>query len=283
MSGRTAHRVRPAAASRSAAASTESVACCVATQPSSSRIPSANSTRGAKPRSLPRQRDVREAVPDVTGAELVHDLGLQVLLAQAAGQLAGDVEHRGGDAGAEVDGAVVGAAALERRHAAGGDVGDVHEVAALEAVLEHQRRLVVQQPAAEDRGHACVGVGQGLPVAVDVEEAHGHGGQAVGSGRSRGTSPRGRACSRRRSTSAAPACPHRWPGAPAAARSPGRPAPTAARPAARRFAPAATAGRARGSGSGPRRRSTSTRPPAPAPAGRGASRSPPAPRPRRSS
>ena len=45
--GGAAHRVRPAAASRSAAASTESVARCVATHPSSSRMPSANSTRGA--------------------------------------------------------------------------------------------------------------------------------------------------------------------------------------------------------------------------------------------
>ena len=40
--------------------------------------------------------------------------------------------------------------------------------------------VVVQQPAAEDRGHARIRVGQRLAVAVDIEEAHRDGRQPVG-------------------------------------------------------------------------------------------------------
>ena len=63
-----------------------------------------------------------------------------------------------------------------------GLVADVHEVAALAPVLEHQRRLPVPQAGGEDGEHARVRVRQGLARPVDVEQAERAGLHAVGAG-----------------------------------------------------------------------------------------------------
>ena len=103
-----------------------------------------------------------------------------ISLPSAARQLVRDLEHRGAAAAADVDRAAVGAVALERQAAGAGDVGDVHEVAPLAAVLVDQRRPAVQQPRGEDREHAGVRVRERLPRPVDVEEAQRHRRHAVG-------------------------------------------------------------------------------------------------------
>ena len=57
---------------------------------------------------------------------------------------------------------------LESEQVGPGHVADVHEVAALAAILEHPRRHAVLQAGAEDRGHARVGGVARHPRAVHV-------------------------------------------------------------------------------------------------------------------
>ena len=67
----------------------------------------------------------------------------------------------------------------EGEHVGPGDVVDVDEVAALAAVLEHQRRLAGREAAAEEAGHTGVGRVAGHPRSVDVVVAQGGDGDAV--------------------------------------------------------------------------------------------------------
>ncbi len=127
---------------------------------------------------LAGEGDVREAVADV--ADPV-----------AAGRLRGDVDahHRrqphgeleDGDAraAADVQHPTVRGGGVERERERLGDVVDRDEVAALEPVLEDQRRPPVQEARGEDREHSGVRVRQRLARAVGVEEAQGDGGHAV--------------------------------------------------------------------------------------------------------
>ena len=174
-----AHRVRPRAASSAEAVSTRSTAVWVRSHAISSSMPASKVTVGAKPssrRALPMSAKQNRMSPArycwlICGRD-VH--------AELADEGLGHVQHADAPPGAEVDRLVVGGVGLERQQQALHDVLDVDEVAALAAVLEDHRRLAVQQPAAEDGGHAGVGVGQRLARPVDVEEAEGDGGDAVG-------------------------------------------------------------------------------------------------------
>ena len=85
-----------------------------------------------------------------------------------------------------------------------------------------KRRVVVEERAGEDRRGARVGIRERLARAVDVEEAQRDRGDAVGVARSRGTSPRDRAWSPRRSRSAPAACLPAWRSAPPSARQRGQ-------------------------------------------------------------
>src|SRR5204862_2819945 len=60
---------------------------------------------------------------------------------------------------------------LEREQTGAGDVLHMDEVAPLPAVLEHERRLVVEKSGGENRQYAGIWIGQGLTRPVDVEES----------------------------------------------------------------------------------------------------------------
>src|SRR5215210_9581646 len=122
------------------------------------------------PQQLSREPHVGEAVADVAGAELPRHLRLDVR-AEHARELLRDLEHGHVAAGADVDRVAVRAVALQRETARARHVRDGDEVAALQPVLEHERRLLVQQARGEDREHARVRVRQRLARAVGVEEA----------------------------------------------------------------------------------------------------------------
>ena len=145
----------------------------------SSSMPASKVTVGSKPsnrRALPMSAKQKRMSP---ARYWLLTCGVDVD-AELPDERLGDVEHADAAAGAEVDRLVVGGVGVERQQQALHDVLDVDEVAALPAVLEDHRRLAVQQPAAEDRRHAGVGVGQRLARAVDVEEAERDRRDAVG-------------------------------------------------------------------------------------------------------
>src|SRR5207253_7584087 len=134
---------------------------------------------GAEPEQFPPEARIGVAMADVPGAVLLHDLGLD-LLAEPAGDHLGDLEDRGRSAGAEIEGAPVRTVTGESERAAPRDVADVDEVPRLAAVLEDERRAVVEDARREDGGDAGVGVRERLPLAVDVEEPEGDGRDPIG-------------------------------------------------------------------------------------------------------
>src|SRR5215207_632988 len=73
---------------------------------------------------------------------------------------AADIEHL---AGRTID--------LEREPTRSRYIFDVHEVAALVTVFEHERWFVIEEPRREDREHTRVWIRQRLARTVDVEEA----------------------------------------------------------------------------------------------------------------
>ena len=122
-------------------------------------------------------------MPHVAEAVLAGDLGLHHA-AERYGQLsrhfpdrvrgpAGDVVRplRAGGYSARIG-------RVERQYVAVRHVADVHEVAALAAVLEDSRRDAVLQARAEDRGHSRVGRVPRHPRAVHVVVPQRHGGAA---------------------------------------------------------------------------------------------------------
>ena len=99
---------------------------------------------GVEAEQLVGQPGVGVAVADVAGAVLADDLGLD-LLAEAARDRLRELEDRRGSAGADVERPAVRAIPLECERAAACDVPHVDEVTRLVAVLEHERRTVVEQ------------------------------------------------------------------------------------------------------------------------------------------
>ena len=174
-----AQRARPRATSASRAASTRVHRLLPLEPREQVAHPVLERDLGAEPEPLLGEPRVGEAVPDVAGAVLLDDLGLD-LLAEAGRDRLRDLEDRRRPAGAEVQRAAVRAVRAQRERAAAHQVAHVDEVARLPAVLEHERGVVVQQPRREDRRHAGVRVRKRLPLAVDVEEAERDGGDAVG-------------------------------------------------------------------------------------------------------
>ncbi len=126
------------------------------------------------------QRDVGEAVPDVSDAVLAGHLRLDVLLAQNLRELLADLFHRDAVAAADVEGDAINLGLLQREPAGGGDIGDAHEISPLVAVFEDQRRPVVQEPGREDREHTGVGVRERLAGPIDIEEPQSHGRDVIG-------------------------------------------------------------------------------------------------------
>jgi hypothetical protein len=118
-------------------------------------------------------------VADVAHAVLAGHLGLDVRLAHRGRRALGELAHRVAVAAAHVEHLAHRPGRVERGQAGAGHVGHVHEVALLQAVLEHQRRPVVEQPRREDGQHAGVRVGERLARAEHVEEAQRHGGDPV--------------------------------------------------------------------------------------------------------
>lgn len=119
------------------------------------------------------------AVADIAGAELVHHLGGQIE-AHVMGEGLGHFEDGEGAGGADVVDAVIGGGVIEGQQVGLDDIGDVGEIAALEAVFVDHGGLAVEQAGRKDGGDAGVGVREGLASAVDVEIAQGHGGDLVG-------------------------------------------------------------------------------------------------------
>src|SRR5207253_796554 len=110
---------------------------------------------GAEAQQLRGEARVCVAVPDVAGAVLRDELRFELL-----GETARDrLRHRGDrgwPAGPDVERAAVGAVLRERERAAARNVAHVDEVTGLPAVLEDERRMVVEQAGREDRGDARV-------------------------------------------------------------------------------------------------------------------------------
>ena len=92
------------------------------------------------------------------------------LLAEPARNDLCDLDDRRRPTRADVERPPVGAVLLQSKRAAARDVAHVDEVARLLPVLEDERRTVVEQSRREDCGDAGIGIRQGLPLAVDVEE-----------------------------------------------------------------------------------------------------------------
>src|SRR5438477_10058954 len=123
-------------------------------------------------------RDVGHAVANVAFAEPADDLRRQRHAHRPRDRLR-ERGHRGRAPGAYVERHVDDVRALQRQAEGLDDVAHVDEVAALAAVLEHERPLAVEQARREDRADACVRVGERLAGAVHVEEPEGDGADAV--------------------------------------------------------------------------------------------------------
>src|SRR5882757_511373 len=118
--------------------------------------------------------DVGKAVPDVADAILVHDLGGDVL-AQQARQHSGYLRDGDRLSAADIEGIPDALVAIEHHRKGLGDVLNVDEVASLLAILEDQRRLIIEQARNENRRHARIGVAQRLARPIGVEQPKRHG------------------------------------------------------------------------------------------------------------
>ena len=102
------------------------------------------------------------------------------ILVHRLDQRVGDVEHAEPSARAHVEIVVIHRIAFHGEHVRLDDVAHVREVPALQAVLEHQRSIVVQQPGSKDRRDARVWVGKRLPLSIDIEITQRHRRYSVG-------------------------------------------------------------------------------------------------------
>ncbi len=116
---------------------------------------------------------------DVAGAGLVGDLGLQGWAAHGRGLATCDFLDAAELTRADVDRLADGLRPLQRQQEGAGDVGHMHEVALLGAVLEHHGRGVVGDARGEDGQHAGIGIGERLAGAVDVPQTQRHALHAV--------------------------------------------------------------------------------------------------------
>ena len=117
---------------------------------------------------------------DIADPRLADDLGRDAVLAHRPRQLGRDLG----------DGAILARADVERaarrlrQHQRIGEgarhIRDVHEIAALPAILEDHRLLAVEQARGEDRKHARIGIGERLARPVDVEQAQAHAFHPIG-------------------------------------------------------------------------------------------------------
>ena len=90
-------------------------------------MPSFSRDPRTKAEHLIRGADIGVAVPDVTAAEPLHDLGVDIDT-KARGQRARDVEHRGRRACPDVESDPVRVVRRERQFDRLHDVGDVDEI-----------------------------------------------------------------------------------------------------------------------------------------------------------
>jgi hypothetical protein len=112
-------------------------------------------------------------VTHVADPALAGDLGLD-RGAERVGQQARDPADRDLLAAVDVQRLADRGVAFQSQPAGLGDVADIDEVATLLAILEDQRRPVVQEPRREDRENPAIGVAVRLMRSIDIEEAQRH-------------------------------------------------------------------------------------------------------------
>ena len=97
-----------------------------------------------------------------------------MFLCRSSRQRACDLVDRDGPSAADVEDVPDLPIAFQDRCEGIGDVQHMHEVALLLAILEDERRLVVQQPGNEDRRDPRVGIAERLPGSVGIEQPQGN-------------------------------------------------------------------------------------------------------------
>src|SRR6185437_9076873 len=112
-----------------------------------------------------------ETVPDVADAVLARDLGREMLLPELLGEPAGNLIYRHPLPTADVENLSGGLGYLERQPAAFGDIANVDEIPPLLAILEDKRPIAVEQACGKYGKDPGIGIGEGLPRAIHVEEA----------------------------------------------------------------------------------------------------------------
>ena len=123
--------------------------------------PDLKSYRGCQPSFSWTQRDVGETMADVAVAASAGD-GRRDVFVHRGGERRGDFLDADALPAAHVQRQPVRPVLADRRDIGPGNVLNVDEIPSLLTVFEDQRRLVLQQTAAENRRHAGVGIGKGL-------------------------------------------------------------------------------------------------------------------------
>src|SRR5690606_30873771 len=106
---------------------------------------------------------VGETVANVAGTGLACYLRLDFASAHSRGQQLCDGGNRAVLAAANVIDISRSCGVVERQQESAYNVADMHEIAALLAILENHRPLAVEQARGENGEHACVGIGKRLP------------------------------------------------------------------------------------------------------------------------
>src|SRR5918995_6727011 len=117
-------------------------------------------------------------MPDVADTILAAYVGLDRGPEDGTEQF-GNLPHGIGAPAADVEGLADGLVDFQRQAARLSHVEDAHEVAVLQAILEDEWRVAVQEARSKDRQHACVRIRQRLPRAEDVEESKRDGGNVI--------------------------------------------------------------------------------------------------------
>ena len=173
-------RPAPALRARPASAPTRSRAVCRATHSASSASPSSKSCSRRKP-SFSAAGDGSQkqwrispirALPTISGAMSLWPI------ARASSVATSVIERSLPEPMLNVPPAAWGS--TERIGEGARHIRDMHEIAALLAILEDHRLLAVEQARGEDRKHARIGIGKRLSRPIDVEQAQARAFHSIG-------------------------------------------------------------------------------------------------------